>query len=188
MFKPFAEKAKARLFLSIPLNDLILTSLENYQKKYIKPGLRWLPKENLHITVYFLGNIEISKIEAVVASLRQVFMRGSPFMLLATDIIFAPPKRPRMIWATFAPNPHYETLVKEVACAVSSFVNLKHEQRQPVAHVTLARFKNPILSKKLKLDPWSQEALELSVESLELMASKLLKEGPRYSVIERFSL
>src|SRR3989338_5012993 len=98
-----------RLFLAIPLSQYFLELFERYQKSSSLKNIRWIPAQNLHITVYFLGDVEEQKIKSLSDQLRTHLSTLSPFVLEFEKILFAPPHRPpRMVWATFAPHPEYQ--------------------------------------------------------------------------------
>ena len=48
---------KKRLFLAIPLTEEIKSELDKYKNEMGLEGVRWIPSENLHVTLYFLGDV-----------------------------------------------------------------------------------------------------------------------------------
>ena len=118
--------SKKRLFLALPLLPSFLELFGRYQKSSSLKGIRWIASSNLHITVYFLGDVEEQKIEPLCDKLQRCFSAITPFLLEFEDIVFAPPKRPpRMVWATFAANKDYQNMVFKIAEASDSLYSLQ---------------------------------------------------------------
>src|SRR3546814_4902030 len=68
------------------------------------PGARWIPPENLHLTLRFIGEVDGATFEDIVEAMAQV--RGAPFDLALEGVgHFETARRPRMLWAGVAPSP-----------------------------------------------------------------------------------
>jgi len=87
-----------RLFLAIELPDEMRRVFFEWQENYGHlRGVKWVPAENLHVTVEFYGDVEEDKIPELVD---RIVLK--PFELEFKEIVLAPPNRPpRMIWADF---------------------------------------------------------------------------------------
>src|SRR5204863_8122605 len=92
----------SRLFVAAvppaPLRD----QLAALSHRHSHPGVRWLPAENLHVTVLFLGDVDDERIEGLATSLRAAAAFTDPFELEITHARPAPERRPRMLWALVA--------------------------------------------------------------------------------------
>lgn len=61
-------------------------------------GLRWLPPENLHLTVWFLGEVSDARAEAVLDAMRPSLATPAFELHLAGFGAFPPSGPPRVLW------------------------------------------------------------------------------------------
>ncbi len=148
-----------RLFLAIDLPFDLKQLLVGQQKiierhnKKIKLIARWTPVENLHITVLFLGRVLASRIDELKHNLEAELAEASVIEFELFKIDLAPPhsQPARMVWAYFESDKHYLSAVEKVRAAASGFIlkEVRKASKPPLAHVTLARFKQPIKAQRL---------------------------------------
>lgn len=186
---------KRRLFIAIPLPREISEALVKFQqnasaileREGINKQIRWTAPENIHITVFFIGDTIEEKIPLLIKRLETAYKKLESFSLEFSEIIFAPPKaQPRMIWALFKDSSNFQTLVKSTAQAVVPLIpNVKFSHKTLVPHATLARFKNPFLKNHLELHNFeiSKKLLKSDFNILlcDLMESNLTPSGPLYT-------
>lgn len=174
---------KKRLFLAIPLIKTYLAVLDKYEKQSSFPYFQFVPLQNLHLTVYFLGDVDVQRIPSLIQRLKDSLSSTNAFALEFEEIIFAPPKKPFMLWMTFEKSKRFFNLVDAVAKIAEEYVSLKTIY-SIIPHVTLARFK---VAPNIKLkQPKIKD--NLKVQSCELVESKPVSKEPTYSVIELFKL
>ena len=177
-----------RLFLAIPLSTEIQEELGQYKDQLNLQNIRWTQLQNLHITLYFLGDVEEKTIPSLIENLNANFLEVKPFTLKFEKITFAPPnKNPRMIWGQFKNNSAYESLYKITQKAVANFVTndiKQNGERNPIPHVTMARFNFLKNAHDIKLQ--QPELPDLIVESCILMESQLNRNGPTYTNVSTF--
>ncbi len=104
------------------------------------PGAKWVPPENFHITLRFLGDIDGAQADDVHEALSGI-QAPSFDLSLATMGCFGDSKKTRSLWAGVDPNPALTHLRDKVESAVVR-AGLPPEPRRFKPHVTLARFKN----------------------------------------------
>ncbi len=180
---------RRRLFVAIPLPDKFLSALSPLRNVLSLPGIRWIPDENLHITVHFIGYVDSSAVDEVSSALKEAIDDTKPFRVSFSKIEFGPPGRsPRMVWAVFTdPNNGYLQLSRSVYSALKSFSD-SAPYKKPIVHVTLARFDGGSISRDVKLKQPEIKEGELNISRVCLMESKLLKSGAIYGEVERYSL
>ncbi len=159
-------------------------ALSKYRKRKIFGAFRWIEDRKLHLTVYFLGNVEEEKINKIVRKLNYLCLRIKPFKLQLSRLILAPGKNPRMLWAVFKnPYSEFRELVKSVSNELAQFHLSGQKRRKVVPHITLARFTN-----KLKLKQSVNEELKITVplkiKHMVLFESKLGKEAEYKPLME----
>jgi 2'-5' RNA ligase len=181
---------KRRLFLAIPLSDSLLQKFIDLKARYgLETDIRWTENQNLHITVYFFGDVLEEKIGLMSKKIAEVVAVTPAFNLKLEKIILAPPQRPaRMIWAQFAKSEEYSKLVMAINSATREFLDPRSAQetdRDQIPHITLARFQNPAAAKNLSLEPVNPE--EMAVTNCVLNASELTPKGSTYAVLEKYA-
>jgi 2'-5' RNA ligase len=92
-----------RAFIAIELSEEIQSQLEQVTAvlKNRSGGLpiRWVPVENVHLTLKFLGDVSLSNLELLKKMLRSVGSAHHPFEVSAGGLgTFPNPHRPRVIW------------------------------------------------------------------------------------------
>jgi 2'-5' RNA ligase len=89
-----------RLFIAINLPEIIKNNLSNFQTKYPELPARWTKKQNLHITLVFLGYVNEHEIPEILKTTEEVAKKHNAFSLVLNRICYGPPKKtPRMVWA-----------------------------------------------------------------------------------------
>lgn len=175
-----------RLFLAIELPKEWRQAIHKYKNRKVFTNLRWLKVDNLHVTVYFLGNVEEKKLKKIVKKLEYVCLKLKPFKLEFSKLVFAPSKNPYMLWAVFKNTYHdFSSLVNTVSHALAEFNLPVKKRKKAVPHITLARFidKNtsiPKLNQKLTI------STSLLVDKMVLFESKQLKDEVQYSSLMEF--
>lgn len=175
-----------RLFISISLPP---AWLDLFFQRVIPAmaGIRWIEKGNIHVTVHFMGSIPEQEIVNIRKKLEGISAEIPPFTLEFSKIDFAPPgKTKRMIWAYFSPSKNFEDLVQKIKITIGG--KGAEEERLPLPHATLARFKDLHSVRGLKLETPAISDKVLMINSFELQESELLPSGARYHVLHSFPL
>lgn len=101
------------------------------------PGARWVPVENLHLTLRFIGEVD----EGAAADLDAELARApfTPFTLTLEGVgVFGASRRPRSLWVGVAPSAALDILQGRVEAAAQR-AGRPAETRKFMPHVTLAR-------------------------------------------------
>ncbi len=101
------------------------------------PGVRWVPPENFHITLRFLGELAPYRAEEIDHALAALRGRAFPLELSGVGTL-EKAGRVTALWAGVARNPALEHLRAKVETAVQR-AGLPPERRRFSPHVTLAR-------------------------------------------------
>ena len=177
--------SQKRLFIGIPLPNLFGQTLQKVKERNsgIKK-IRWTPLQNLHVTLHFLGNTKVAKINGIIGDLQSLTREFKPFTLIFHQYQLAPNQHPYMIWATFLKNTSFAQLSKSIA---GMFCSAHPHRTEPLAHVTLARFKHQKKPFQVELNA-TVEAPEIQVDTIVLWESILKTEGVNYLPIQHFNL
>jgi 2'-5' RNA ligase len=126
-----------RLFVAVPLPEEVQDRLERIG--FGIPGANWVPGENMHITLRFLG--EVSNADAADIDGALLGVRAPAFDLSIEGVgHFGSLRQTRALWAGVARNPALAHLRDKVESAVVR-AGQPSQSRKFVPHVTLARFK-----------------------------------------------
>ncbi len=169
----------ARLFFAIQPSHKIQQALGNIAKNQaLKWGGRYTRPENIHLTLLFLGNTDIDKIDVLNTAVSNI--KTETFDLIIHEARFW--KRNRIICA-HADNypPALFTLVDAIKNAVRN-AGLEFDDRTFKPHITLVR-------KAARYIPADfQKPFKWHVEEWLLMQSKQTDRGVRYDILGRWPL
>jgi len=104
------------------------------------PGapVRWVSSTNYHLTLQFLGELPLGKIEAIKAALRELASNHRAISLeLAGAGCFPSLMQPQVIWLGIRPNPALIRLAEDIRRTLGS-LGYKDESKFK-AHLTLGR-------------------------------------------------
>jgi RNA 2',3'-cyclic 3'-phosphodiesterase len=155
-------------------------------------GVGWVPPDNLHVTLKFLGRVEPARLPAIGAALAGVAAGAGRFDLDVRGLgAFPTPTRPRVIWAGIGRGAEpLAALAGGVERGLAG-LGFAPEDRPFSAHVTLGRVREP------RRDPALAAALgagggrpfgTVRVARLSLMQSHLSPAGARYTELDGWSL
>jgi len=145
------------------------------------PGARWVPIENYHLTLRFIGEVPPYRAEELDEALAA--LRGKRFALELNGVgTFAKGGRDTSLWVGVARNPQLEHLAGKVETALQR-AGLEPDRRRFAPHVTLARLDN---APPDKLAGFVQahnlfRAGPIEVEHFTLFSSLLGKEASVYT-------
>src|SRR4030042_4154411 len=175
-----------RIFIAINLPDSIKTNLSNQHLKWAELPCRWTKKENLHITLAFLGALNDEELVEILSTTKDIVGRHEPFIVKLVKIIYGPVnKPPRMVWVEGEESDELRSLQRELGNSLP--VENAREQRKYAPHITLGRLKSWEFN---KIDPEERpeinENISLSFEakSIDVMESQLRRGGPEYIILE----
>lgn len=151
----------------------------------------WTRKDNLHLTLKFLGDVPVTKVAALSEATQRAASTVEKFELVINGCgAFPPHGQPRVLWIGIE-NPCgklaqlHEALENE--CANAGFAR---EARAFHPHLTLARLRQPHGSRQLaqlhKERGFISETI--SVSELLVIRSELSSQGSRYTVLGRHEL
>ena len=185
-----------RTFIAIPLaRDVDRNAARMLQRlKQPNDGIKWVPHENLHLTLKFLGDVDNTEIPDVCKAIQRICSNYSPFHLdFGGTGAFPSMNRPRILYAGIADASG--TLQEIVAQLETSLAELgfKQEPRDYVPHLTLGRTRSAskVANSEVLTRLTAEEKTELGsmqVDTLNLVASFLDKSGPTYQVMDTITL
>jgi 2'-5' RNA ligase len=185
-----------RLFVALEIPQEVRENLAAIREKFssIGPKLRWVPPENLHVTLKFIGSVAAEKLEAIIDALRRV--RADKSVTLKFSGMGG--SAAGVYWVAIEPSPGLEKLAADIDHCLEP-LGIAKENRAFHPHVTVARFKDRGMLKKIN-DLTRENAIHgdgrylkcefgsMTPTKFHLMESKTLPTGPVYSKLQSFPL
>ncbi|ADB58605.1 RNA 2',3'-cyclic phosphodiesterase [Archaeoglobus profundus] len=181
-----------RLFVAVDLSDEVREKMNNVLKTFKDfKGVKTVEKENLHITLMFLGEVPDRRVEVIKEKLREI--KSEPFKIRLKGLGSFPPQgNIRVVWVGVEEG---EENLKVLADAVESSLRSLGFKRDKdfVAHATVARVKRLAPSDKERLLKVVEKYKdydfgEMVVDVFKLKKSTLTPKGPIYEDIEVYRL
>ena len=148
---------------------------------------RWVPIENQHLTLKFLGGTPEEKVIGVIESCSAVASSNSPRSVGLGELgVFPSLRRVSVLWVGVSDE---GGILKDLASGLDDELSRRGwepEKRPYVPHLTLARFKPPQRLRDLPMLPDDRPTFE--IDAIVLYRSHLGPTGSRYEVVERFPL
>jgi RNA 2',3'-cyclic 3'-phosphodiesterase len=174
-----------RLFVALSIPDSVAQRLMLLQGGV--PGARWQRREQLHLTLRFIGEVDGRDARAIEDALAGI--DAPAFDLQLHGVGQFGNKQPHTLWAAARKNELLEHLARKVDTAIRR-VGQPQDTHKFTPHVTLARLSHPDLD---KVREWlTAHALatsdEFSVNAFCLYSSKLTSDGSIYRVEQEYPL
>lgn len=184
------NQEQIRCFVAIEIPETIqtlLTSAQEELRKFVR-GVSWVKRENIHLTLRFLGDVTPNQISVIKYSIEQVTDTRSPFSMELGGIgAFPNLSRPRIIWAGVK-------IGADEVGAIAREIDLRLSRRgyerdgKPFRpHLTLARLKSRTNLKPL-IDVFQQydtiSGARMMVKQVRIVQSQLRRGGAVYTPLE----
>ncbi|MGQ9706899.1 MAG: RNA 2',3'-cyclic phosphodiesterase [bacterium] len=128
--------------LSKPLRENLITLIEELSR--VSTKIKWVEKENLHITIRFLGDIDDELVKKISDILDDIAGGVVPFPFKVEGVgAFPHPKRARVIWAGVSQG--FDEMVKiekEISKRLEE-IGIPKEEKAFHPHITIGRVKFP---------------------------------------------
>jgi 2'-5' RNA ligase len=174
-----------RLFVALSLPDAVVDSLLALQGGV--PGARWQTREQLHLTLRFIGEVDGLGMVAIDDALSTISAPAFRLELKAVGSFGG--KTPRDLWAGVKPSDALSHLQRKIESALQR-IGLPAEKRKYTPHVTLARLKGSQNGRVV--DFLTHHALyasgEFPVDGFILYSSKMTSDGSIYRAEKAYRL
>lgn len=187
-----------RVFLALPLGDTIRAEVEQLSADLRKAAqftparIAWVPAQNYHITLHFLGRLPEESIARLEDALPTAAAGVKPLDLQLRGLGYFPaPRDPNVVWLGVHRPPRALFDLYRAVSQVVVAAGLEAPRPDFHPHVTLGRFKSHRGSGVFVRQAQGHSAIQigsLHVEALELMESTLSPDGAVYTRLARFPL
>ena len=197
-----------RIFIAINLPEEIKAAMQNLQKETgnlfleemdleeeaNRGVIKWVKKENLHLTLVFVGKTEQDKIFKISNITENIIKNQNSFSLQTKNISYGPDKKipPRLIWVELEKNNQLLNIVDNLKKELlDAQILRREEQRSFSPHITLGRIKawswkkinpeeRPEINKTL--------SFKFKINSIDIMESIMKRTGAEYTCLKSFQL
>ena len=174
-----------RLFVGLSIPDTVAQQFMLLQGGV--PGARWQSREQLHLTLRFIGEVDGRDARAIDDALAGIDVPAFPLQFHGVGQFGN--KQPHTLWAAARPNEMLDHLARKVDAAIRR-VGQPQDAHKFTPHVTLARLKHPQLD---KVREWLvahalSTSAEFTVDSFCLYSSKMTSDGSIYRIEQGYSL
>lgn len=187
-----------RLFVAISTPDMVKSEIEKVQNEMRQSlpagSIRWTMREHFHLTLRFLGNVAVDRINNLVERLRITCSTFTPLTLRAQHIDFFPARGlPRVIWTAVSDrDQQLHDLQSALQSETLQFTSEPNE-KQFTGHITLGRAKKVRREEAEALANFAAKMRgcvlgEWVASSVELFRSELLPDGANYIVLSAIPL
>lgn len=161
-----------RTFIAIELEEDVREHLAQVQAETEKLCRRgnYTPKENFHLTLHFLGEVQPEDIEYLQDAMYETARRNRPFTLTLDRIGFFPRGNKGILWAGLEKSTHLQRLFSTLEKSLEQ-QGFARERKGLSPHITLGREVEPHRSFQDVQKNVRLEKRKLSVRSITLMES-----------------
>lgn len=189
-----SSTGQVRVFIAVPLDPKLRDAAAGlrHHLNVSSDTIRWVPPDNLHLTLKFLGEIAERRLAKVAEVAREVARRTAPFTISLTGAgAFPSARRPQVVWVGVREGA--EALVVLARDLDGSLHRLKfpRERRPFRPHLTVARARHAQPLPDLSGPLGDLEGLAVgtqAVSTVVVMESRLHPSGATYRPIEEVGL
>ena len=179
------------MFLAGPPPEPVRENLEALlgPRRDASADVRWLPPENWHLTLVFLGDVDDTRADDLVGLLQAVAERTAPFALTVSGAGCSPhADAARVLWLGVAAGAEPLGQLARRCRTAASRVGIEVEGGRYRPHLTLGRHSRgvPVRGWLGVLDSFPSQTW--LVDRCELSSSELNRGGSRYRALDRFEL
>ena len=183
-----------RAFVAVKLSPLALDELQSLSEdlRISHKNISWTKRDNMHVTLRFLGNVPIKLLDQFSACAIEALSRLSPATLHARGLgAFPNSEKPRVLWIGLAGDLNALAKLNRATEDCATQAGLESEPRPFKPHITLARLRAPRVPPTLR-DSIRRHAefrgSAFRVDSVTLFSSTLTPSGPVYQKLQEYPL
>ncbi len=180
---------KHRIFIAVNLPEKIKKTFFNYQIKFPDFPIKWVKKENMHITLIFIGDVKDENIPSVCEAVKKACSQHNSFKINLNEISYGPPKKlpPRMIWGRGDQPDELVNLKTDLEkYLIESKIGFIEDNKKFHTHITLGKIRTwewKRIEPEERPDIVEETNLDFEVNSIEVMESTPKRTGAEYNTL-----
>jgi len=185
---------KIRSFVSVNIDDELRSVFGKVVEELKQSGarVRWVKPQSFHLTLKFLGNVNMEEVPEISKAVEQCVEDIEPFSIVFEGLGGLPrDNHPRVIYVAVSEGAEQ---LKHIAARLEEEMarfGVQREERQFKPHLTLGRLKSFSGANRL-IEMIHERATEpfgaFEVSEVCLMMSRLKQDGAEYTVLHRAKL
>lgn len=179
-----------RLFIALEIPEEVRENISTLRKEAVHnlSDLRWEPKEKIHLTLKFIGEVNDDLVERITASLTFLENFEKIKCRLTKFGFFLRRGIPQILWIGLWVEGILFNIVEQLNIRLTEF-GIPAEERKFKPHLTLLRIKKRFPEKWVsEFNSFIIPEINFTCDSILLIKSELLPESPKYTVIKKFNL
>jgi len=176
-----------RTFIALELPEAVINKIIQIRNENAGLNYKWEPKNKLHVTLKFIGDIDVNIIEQISLEIEKLISEYGTFNLSFKKFgMFYKDKKPKIFWIGLDENENLSKFAHEIDKICNKF-GVQKEQRKFNPHITLLRIKEKDNTKPLeKLLKFDLHEINFSADKVTIFKSELLPAGSVYKSIKSF--
>jgi 2'-5' RNA ligase len=180
-----------RSFIAVDFPNCIIEKIGLNQES-LKEGfpsfVHWTRPENIHLTLKFLGEIDIEMVRRIEKSLDILANISKPFSLELDGIgVFPNWKNPRIIWIGFNKSEYLLSLVRQIETQMNN-LGCQREEKPFSPHLTIGRVRDNAKPEDIRIlenkcCSFARIAGSTQITEIHLYKSDLFHSGPVYTLL-----
>ena len=180
---------RAFIAVEIPsaLQNTIQNSTSTLRQSLGDEIVRWVPPQNIHLTLKFLGDISTSNLDLIKQMLIAETAQQKCFEMQIEDIgSFPNPKRPRVLWVGLRAPAALESIQRAIVSACAR-LGYPSDEKNFSPHLTIGRVKQNLTFVEIQRIRFALEAMKIhslgiaKVDAIHLFKSDLHPNGSVYT-------
>jgi 2'-5' RNA ligase len=174
-----------RCFIAIDIPEKVKDYLSTLQASIPPEDIRKVDKDNIHLTLAFLGEMDEESITRCINHLKEI--KFEKFDSSLGKMGFFPSEEYiRVIWVSLEPAALFRSFHSDVLNSLSEFpIDKRFEPHVTLARIRYLKDKEDFLK---SISSLRVEKKSFSISSFSLKKSTLTSQGPVYEDIEKFNL
>lgn len=188
------NRSYMRLFIAVNIPAEIKDKIEDIQRSLKRSGadVKWVEKDNLHLTLKFIGDVPEDKVLLIASELEPKLKGFGSFEIALSGIgLFPGPDFPRIIWLGITDKSgklrELTSIIEEAALALG----FEKELRGFSPHLTIGRVRSRTNVDRLKtsiIQNGKCNTGPFTLTSADIMESVLTSRGPEYKCLNSISV
>ena len=178
-----------RAFIAVKIPEEVKQKFGEIQRKLEASAadVRWVKPGNAHITLQFLGDTPLDKVEEIKSALTRIAASHRDFDVSVGGLgVFPNERRPRVVWIGVSQGADSLASLQASVSGEMKRLGFQTEKRGYSPHITLGRVKSPknveTLMRLLNAEREFQ-AGTFHATDIHLIRSVLSSEGPTYTTL-----
>ncbi len=177
--------SRIRTFIAVEIGNDIRKNAVALQQRLgkIDPDVNWVDAAGMHVTLLFLGEVDVREIVDVCRAVKEVASREPVFPLRVAGVgAFPNTRRPKVVWAGITDGADaLQRLHEGIAEKLLDLGCYRKEERAFTPHLTLGRIKDggdALMAELPKLMAWNGGLT--TIGEVVVFSSELKRDGPEY--------